>query len=83
MLVGKKKLHKILKNVFDKAEAYNCMGSFLRSANNLEVLLDSSELKVDELEITLEQLSEKYKQLKECDDKVLELLLEEACSHKI
>lgn len=57
-------------------------GAFTRSANNIDTLLASSELKADELEVALEQLSEKYKQLKKCDDQVFELLQKEVCSQE-
>lgn len=51
---------------------------------NLDDLLESNELQVEELEIALEQLAEKYKQLKDCDVQVLELIQEEECiRHRI
>ncbi|GFQ92957.1 integrase catalytic domain-containing protein [Trichonephila clavata] len=60
-------------------------GAFTKSANNLETLLSSelSVVKFDEIEVTLEQLSVKFKQLKEWDDQVLDLLQQEKCSQDI
>ncbi|GFR04750.1 DUF1758 domain-containing protein [Trichonephila clavata] len=60
-------------------------GAFTKSAHNLEALLSSelSVAKFDEIEVTLEQLSVKFKQLKECDDQVLDLLQQEKCSQDI
>ncbi|GFQ78018.1 integrase catalytic domain-containing protein [Trichonephila clavata] len=59
-------------------------GAFTKSANNLEALLSElSDVKCDEIEVTLEQLSVKFKQLKECDDQVLDLLQQEKCSQDI
>ncbi|GFR00332.1 DUF1758 domain-containing protein [Trichonephila clavata] len=60
-------------------------GAFTKSANNLEDLLSSelSDVKFDEIEVTLEQLSVKFKQLKECDDQVHDLLQQEKCSQDI
>ncbi|GFQ97254.1 integrase catalytic domain-containing protein [Trichonephila clavata] len=60
-------------------------GAFTKSANNLEDLLSSelSNVKFDEIEVTLEQLSVKFKQLKECDDQALDLLQQEKCSQDI
>ncbi|GFY69583.1 integrase catalytic domain-containing protein [Trichonephila inaurata madagascariensis] len=48
-----------------------------KSANNIEALLSSelSDIKSDEIEVTLEQLSKQFKQLKACvnDDKIIKL----------
>ncbi|GFY54998.1 integrase catalytic domain-containing protein [Trichonephila inaurata madagascariensis] len=68
-----------------KQKRVTVRGAFTKSANNLEALLSSelSDIKFDEIEVILEQLSEKFKQLKECDDQVLDLLQQEKCSQDI
>ncbi|GBM14635.1 hypothetical protein AVEN_84131-1, partial [Araneus ventricosus] len=54
--------------------------AFTRSANNLEALLAATQLKASDIEINFEQISERFKQLKECDTKLLELLQKENCT---
>ncbi|GFQ95352.1 DUF1758 domain-containing protein [Trichonephila clavata] len=60
-------------------------GAFTKSENNLEALLSSelTDVKFDEIDFTLEQLSLKFKQLMECDDQVLDLLQQEKCSQDV
>ncbi|GFQ81054.1 DUF1758 domain-containing protein [Trichonephila clavata] len=60
-------------------------GAFTKSENNLEALLSSelTDVKFDEIDFTLEQLSVKFKQLKKRDDEVLDLLQQERCSQDV
>ncbi|GBM24845.1 hypothetical protein AVEN_245082-1 [Araneus ventricosus] len=54
--------------------------AFTRSDNNLEVLLAATQLNASDTEINYEQISERIKQLRECDTKLLELLQKENCT---
>ncbi|GBM98591.1 hypothetical protein AVEN_215101-1 [Araneus ventricosus] len=54
--------------------------AFKRSANNLEVLLAATQLKASDMEINFEQISERFKQLKEYVTKLLELLQKKNCT---
>ncbi|GBL93122.1 hypothetical protein AVEN_216474-1 [Araneus ventricosus] len=54
--------------------------AFTRSAYNLEALLAAIQLKASDIEINFEQISKRFKQLKECDTKLLELLQKESCT---
>ncbi|GFY40003.1 integrase catalytic domain-containing protein [Trichonephila inaurata madagascariensis] len=56
--------------------------AFTRSTNSLDVLLTAAQAKAADIEVIYEQLFERFKNLKDCDIRILDLLQKEKCTQE-